>query len=99
MRVNAKIEEAKAKRTDYDTQKAHLEEVAKSAVEASATLKDSAKTRSALLKEKEEVAAKVGITAKKLALVRPRSTSALLFNLFRHSSPACLSRQSLPACL
>lgn len=68
-RANAKIEEAKAKRAEYDQEKAQLEDSAKAAVEASATMKDTAQTRSALLKEKEETAARVEKIETKLVMV------------------------------
>ena len=65
-RANAKTAEAKAKRDEYDQEKAQLEDAAKAAVEASATLKDTAKTKSSLLKEKEETHGRVEKTETRL---------------------------------
>ena len=65
-RANAKTAEAKAKRDEYDQEKAQLEDAAKAAVKASATLKDTAQARSSLLKEKEDTHDRVEKTETRL---------------------------------
>ena len=54
MRANARIDEAKAKRSEYDEEKKRMEGAAKAAVEASKTLSNAGDQKSALLKEKED---------------------------------------------
>ncbi len=68
-RAHAKTEEAKIKRAEYDEEKAHLEEASRASALASAKLKSTAKTRSSLLKEKEEISARVEKTETRLVHV------------------------------
>jgi hypothetical protein len=68
-RANAKIEEAKAKQAEYDQEKAALEDAAKAAVSASATLKEHADIRKTTIHEKEQLAEKVEKTETKLVQV------------------------------
>lgn len=70
MRANAKIDEAKAKRAEYDEEKKRMEVAAKSAVEASKTLSNTGDKKSALLKEKEDTKIQVEKVETKLVQVR-----------------------------
>ncbi len=70
MRANAKIDEAKAKRAEYDEEKKRMEGAARSAVEASRTLSHAGDQKSALLKEKENTKVQVEKIETKLVQVK-----------------------------
>jgi hypothetical protein len=76
-RANAKIDEAKAKRAEYDTDKGALDDAAKQAVEASAALKEHAQVRETLIHEKEKLEARVEKTETKLVQDTEASKQAL----------------------
>lgn len=68
-RINAQVQDAKAKRADYDQEKAQLESAAKAAKNASAALEETKETEKMLKQEKDEIAAKVEKLEDKLAVV------------------------------
>jgi chromosome segregation ATPase len=76
-RAEAKLEEANRKRAEYENDKASLDDAAKQAVEASATLKDHAQVRETIIHEKEQLAERVEKTETKLVQDTEASKQAL----------------------
>jgi len=76
-RADAKIQEAQKKRAEYDNEKAALEDAAKAAVEASATLKEHGAIRETLIHEKQNLEERVEMTETKLVQDTEASKQAL----------------------
>lgn len=68
----AKIDEAKAKRAEYDEQRVDLEGKAKAAVDATAQLKEYGQTKSTLLQEQQDAAVRIEKIETKLHMVSRR---------------------------
>lgn len=70
-RADAKIAEAQKKQEEYNVEKGALEDAAKAAVEASATLKEHAAVKKTLIEEKQSLAERVEKTETQLVQVCP----------------------------